>query len=97
MFENGKSYSQIKQTCLELDTLNIVLNPLKEGSKLEGKNAYVLFNDDNTKAELFLPSNNEGLILEKSNEGNWTYKNYKLISWKGYVLQKDGKAIFGGL
>ncbi|MEO6346759.1 MAG: hypothetical protein ABIO60_02515 [Aquaticitalea sp.] len=96
MFENGKSYSQLKQTCLELTTLNTVLNALKDGSKTEGKSAYVLFNDDNTKAELFLPSNDEGIILEKSIEGNWTYKNYKLISWKGYVLQKNGKAIFGG-
>lgn len=96
MFENGKSYSELKQTCLELATLNTILNPLKDGSKTEGKKAYVLFNDDNTKVELFLPSNNEGIILEKSNEGNWTNKNYKLNSWKGYVLQKDGKAIFGG-
>lgn len=79
-----------------MTNLNIVLNSLKDGSKTEGKSAYVLFNDGNTKAELFLPSNNEGIILKKSNEGNWTNKNYKLISWKGYVLQKDGKAIFGG-
>lgn len=96
MFENGKSYSELKQTCLELATLNIKLNPLKEGSKTEGQSAHVLFNDENTKAELFLPSNNKGIVLEKSNEGNWTNKNYKLISWKGYVLQKDGRSIFGG-
>ncbi len=96
MFENGKSYSQLKQTCLELTTLNIKLNPIKDGSKSEGKSAYVLFNDKNTKAELFLPSNNEGFILEKTTEGNWSNNEYKLISWKGYVIQKDGKVIFGG-
>ncbi len=96
MFENGKSYSHLKQTCLELSTLNTVLNPLKDGAMTKGKSAYVLFNNDSTKAELFLPSNNEGIILEKSNEGNWSNTEFKLMSWKGYVLQKDGKAIFGG-
>ena len=79
-----------------MTTLNTVLNPLKEGSKTEGKSAYVVFSEDITKAEVFLPSNNEGIILEKSNEGNWSNNEYKLISWKGYVLQKDGKAVFGG-
>lgn len=96
MFENLKSYSHLKQTCLELNTLNIKLNPLKEGSKTEGKLAYVLFDENNNKAELFLPFNNEGFILEKSNEGNWSNTEYKLVSWKGYVIQKDRKAIFGG-
>lgn len=62
----------------------------------EGESSYLLFNSDKTIVELFLPTNNEGIILQKSNEGNWVNKNYKLISWKSYVLQKDGKAIFGG-
>lgn len=96
MFENGKSYSELKQTCLELATLNIKLNPLKDGAITSGEFAYVLFSETNSKAELFLPSNNNGILLEKSNEGNWTFENYTLIAWKGYVLQKDGIPIFGG-
>lgn len=62
----------------------------------EGKSAFVLFKTDNTKAEIFLPSKDEGMVLTKTNEGNWSNKEYRLISWKGYVLQKNGKAIFGG-
>ncbi|MGJ8591143.1 MAG: hypothetical protein ACSHXF_01270 [Aquaticitalea sp.] len=96
MFENGKSYSELKQACLELATLNIQLNPLKEGAMTEGKPAFILFNDERTKAELFLPNQDNGTVLTKMNEGNWTNKTYTLISWKGYVLQKNGKALFGG-
>ncbi len=63
---------------------------------VEGKSEFLIFNVENSKAEVFMPSNDQGIILTKSNEGYWTNKNYKLISWKGYVLQQDGKAIFGG-
>lgn len=62
----------------------------------EGKSAFVLFNDENSEAEVFLPSKDRGIVLKKTNEGNWSNAEYKLISWKGYVLQKDKKAIFGG-
>ncbi|HEA23418.1 MAG TPA: hypothetical protein ENH87_21245 [Pricia antarctica] len=81
---------------MELTTLNIKLNPLKDGAMTEGKPAYILFNNANTKAELFLPNEDQGMVLNKTNEGNWTNSSYTLISWKGYVLQKDGLAIFGG-
>lgn len=96
LFKNGKSYSELKQQCLELATLNTKLNPLKNGEIISRESAYVLFSETNSKAEIFLPSNSKGILLNKSSEGNWAYQNYKLIGWKGYVLQKDGTPIFGG-
>ena len=97
MFVNGQSFSELKQTCLELSTLNIKLNHLKDGAKTKGNVAYVLFDDTNTSAEVFFPFENKGIILTKIAEGNWTNGDYKLIAWKGYVIQKNGKAIYGGL
>lgn len=96
MFKNGKSYSELKQACLELATLNIKLNPLKEGAIAEGNPAYVIFDKDRTKAELFLPNKNKGIVLLKTNQGNWSNQEFILISWKGYVVQLNGKAVFGG-
>ncbi len=96
MFVNGQSFSELKQTCLELATLNIKLNPLKEGATTKGDVAYVLFGDTNKSAEIFFPRKNKGIILTKTDEGNWSNGDYKLIAWKGYVLQKNGIAIFGG-
>lgn len=94
--KNGKAYSELKQTCLELRTLKTKLNPLKDGAKTAGDVVYVLFNSDNSKAEVFLPKLNKGIVLEKSKKGNWVFQNYNLISWKGYVLQEKGVAIYGG-
>ncbi len=62
----------------------------------EGRQAFLLFNDEGMKAELFLPNRDRGFVLTKTNEGNWIGNEYKLISWKGYVLQKNGEPIFGG-
>ena len=96
MYENGKVYSHLKQTCLEFTALNTKLNPLKDGAMTSGKSAFIIFDDSNTKAELFLPDANEGLVLKKESEGNWKNGDYSLIAWKGYVIQYKGKAVFGG-
>ena len=61
-----------------------------------GDPAYVLFNEDRTKAEIFLPGQDKGIVLSKTNTGNWEAGGYKLISWKGYVIQQNGQAVFGG-
>ena len=96
MFKNGQSFSNLKQTCLELTTLNIKLNPLVDGATSKGNVAYVLFDDKKNEAEIFLPFQDKGIVLKKIAEGNWSSGEYKLIAWKGYVLQKSSKAIFGG-
>jgi hypothetical protein len=96
LFENGKAYSELKQTCLELATIKTKLNPLKNGAKTDEDSAFVLFNSDNSKAEIFLPKSKKGIVLEKSKQGNWFFENYTLISWKGYVFQEKGIAIYGG-
>ncbi len=96
LYVNGKSYSRLKQTCLELTTLKVKLNPLKDGAVTNGKPAFVLFDSTQSKAELFLPGVNEGMVLNKTAEGNWGNGDYKLIAWKGYVVQFKKKAVFGG-
>ena len=92
----GFMRSEIKNSCIDLNTLNIRLNPLKNGELNSGDPAYILFSDDNKKAELFLPHQEKGILLNKTATGNWSNATYKLIAWKGYVVQQNGKAIFGG-
>ena len=96
MYQNGKSFSELQQTCLELATLNIKLNPLIDGATTKGNVAYLLFDANKTEAEIFFPMENKGFVLAKAAEGNWINGEYKLIAWKGYVLKKNGTPIFGG-
>lgn len=89
----GYTWSVIKNKCIRIF----------EGTKLshadDGKKyttaAYVVF--EGNKAELFLDTQKESIILERKSEGDsWTKGNLQLIPWKGYVLKKDGKIIYTG-
>ena len=96
LIDFGFMPSEIKNNCIELSTIPTRLNPLKDGAMSTGESAYVLFSTDQSKAELFLPNQEKGIVLNKKAEGNWDNAEYKLIAWKGYVIQQNGKPIFGG-
>lgn len=96
LWKEGRSYSYIENNCVKLDRLPVMLHPLKEGMKVEGSPAYLLFDESGTSAEVFLPDHNRGLILSKIAEGNWKKDTYVLLAWKGWVLQESGKPVFGG-
>lgn len=89
----GYTWSTLKKECIRIF----------EGTKLshydDGKTyttvSYVIF--DGNKAELFLDTQKESIILERKSEGDsWKKDNLELIPWKGYVLKKDGKIIYTG-
>lgn len=95
----GMMWSVIKNDCIDLSKTAIRLNPIEMKDKGKAP-SYLIFSDDKTKAEVYLPENNHSVMLErKGKEGNWTWQHddLKLIPWKGYVLQKKGMAIYGGM
>ncbi|MTH14317.1 hypothetical protein GKZ88_01920 [Flavobacterium sp. LC2016-01] len=89
----GYTWSTLKKECIRIF----------DGTKLshydDGKNhttaSYVIF--DGNKAELFLDTQKESIILERKSEGDsWVNGDWQLIPWKGYVLKKEGKIIYTG-
>jgi hypothetical protein len=89
----GYTWSTLKKECIRIF----------EGTKLshfdDGKTyttaSYVIF--DGNKAELFLDTQKESIILERKSEGDsWVNGDWQLIPWKGYVLKKNGKIIYTG-
>jgi len=95
-YKNGKAFSNLNQKCLELSSLEIKLYPMKDDESTKDEIAYVLLDSTQSKAELFLPKRDEGMLLKKTSNGNWGSGDYKLMAWKGYVVQFKGKAVFGG-
>lgn len=91
-------FSALKNGEIDLNKDAITLNSMKEGNS---EKAHLLFNDDQSKAEIFLPNERKSLLLDrKGTEGNytWTDGKYELITWKGYILQtlKQGTKLFAG-
>ncbi|WP_235830907.1 hypothetical protein [Flavobacterium ustbae] len=89
----GYTWSALKKECIRIF----------EGTKLshydDGKTyttaSYVIF--EGNKAELFLDTQKESIILERKSEGDsWVNGDWQLIPWKGYVLKKNGKILYTG-
>lgn len=89
----GYTWSTLKKECIRIF----------DGTRLshydDGKTyttaSYVIF--DGNKAELFLDTQKESIILERKSEGDsWNNGEWQLIPWKGYVLKKAGKILYTG-
>ncbi|WP_426485803.1 hypothetical protein [Flavobacterium sp. 2] len=89
----GYTWSALKKECIRVF----------EGTKLshydDGKEyttaSYVIF--EGNKAELFLDTQKESIILERKSEGDsWVNGDWQLIPWKGYVLKKGEKILYTG-
>ncbi|PVD52862.1 hypothetical protein DC498_08025 [Terrimonas sp.] len=93
----GYQWSVIKNNCIRIFEEGVKLNPL---GAAENKTAavYIIFSKDNSKVELFLPSEKASVILERKAEGqSWHKDIWELIPWKGYVLKKNDIPVYGGM
>jgi hypothetical protein len=93
----GFVWSKVNNECIKGFT-GFQLNPINNSNNEdETLSAYLLFNEDASKAEVFLPNDTTSIVLSRSAEGKpWVYKDWQLIAWKGYVLKKGGENKFSG-
>lgn len=93
----GYVWSKVNNECVK-GYSGIQLNPMNvANNEDETASAYVLFNEDASMAEVFLPKDTSSIVLTRSAEGKpWVYKEWQLIAWKGYVLKKGGENKYMG-
>jgi hypothetical protein len=92
----GYTWSIVKNECVRIFEVGTKLAHAEDG-KTYSTVAYVIFEKDGNKAELFLDTQKETIILERKAEGEpWVNGDLQLIPWKGYVLKKAGKIIYTG-
>jgi hypothetical protein len=93
----GYQWSALKARCLRLFEEGLRLNPLTESTGAT-HSAFIVFAADQALAELYLPGKPVQLLQRQGEEGAqaWVAGSYRLIPWKGYVLQENGKAVYGG-
>lgn len=90
----GYTWSVLKKECIRVFENSTRLNHAEDG-KTYSTVSYVIF--DGNKAELFLDTQKESVILERKSEGDsWVNGDWQLIPWKGYVLKKGGKVLYTG-
>ncbi|UFH56598.1 hypothetical protein [Spirosoma sp. KNUC1025] len=95
----GYQWSVVKNECIRtFEVADIKLVPTKDTASYTS-NAVVVFNKDQSKAELYLPDQKGSMILDRTgSEGSYVWKkdSLELFAWKGYVLRKNGNVIFHG-
>jgi len=93
----GYVWSKVNKECIK-GFSGIQLNPVDNpNNQDETVSAYVLFNEDASLAEVFLPKDTTSIILTRVAEGKpWVLKDWQLVPWKGYVLKKGAVTMFSG-
>ena len=95
----GYQWSILKNNCIRtFETADAKLLPTEDTATYTS-NAVLIFNNDQSKVELYMPNQKGSLILDRTGkEGNYIWKNDSLevFAWKGYALRKNGKVIFQG-
>lgn len=93
----GYTWSKINKECVRVFG-GIQLLPIdKQNTDDETLCVYVLFDDSGNKAELFMPNQDDSIVLERKSKNNpWKNDSYELISKQGYVLLKNGTEIYKG-
>lgn len=98
----GYYYSKIQKKCIrafeEGFRLEAIANKAIPNDSLSDNNdtnAYVIFDEENTKAELFIPGTEESVVLSKSTSDN-TYENtiWVLENQSQFVLKKDQQVVY---
>jgi hypothetical protein len=87
----GYTYSQLKKECIRTFEQKI---QLKEMATKGNYNAAILFNKDQSKAEIFLKEETNSVILKRAAKGFWKNAAYTLTQDKGFVLSKNKKAVY---
>jgi uncharacterized protein YceK len=93
----GYRWSMLKDDCIRPVEEGYRLNSidLEEGESTY-KSAFVTFDEDKEKAELFLPNVRTSNILKKDKKGVYADKHWVLNVNQKYNLQKDGILLYVG-
>lgn len=95
----GHQWSVIKNKCIRtFEEADAKLMPTEDTTTYTS-NAVLIFNDDQSKVELYMPNQKGSILLNRTGkEGGYVWKNDSLdvFAWKGYALRKNGKVIFHG-
>lgn len=95
----GYTWSKLNKECVRVFT-GVQLLPAEKADATEDEAvfaAYVLFDKTKDNAEVFLPNQDESILLKRESEGKpWINGSWQLIPWKGFVLKKDGQILYSG-
>jgi|SRR5690606_16835106 len=93
----GYRWSLLKKECIRAYDEGYRLNPVQELKDTgTAYSAFVVFNDDQSVVEVFLPDSSKTFLLSKTEEGIYKADNWMLEVKKDYTLSKEGSPLYAG-
>jgi len=89
----GYTWSVLKNDCVRLFEIGYRLNPVQLNSNEAIISAFIVFDKEKNKVELFLPNKENSLILEKKDDMIYVKDKYKFNS-RDFLLEYNGDLIF---
>lgn len=92
----GYTWSVLKNNCVRLfEEKGVSMDPVNNKETYTAA-AVVLFDEGRTKAEVFLPSEQESIILERKSPADsmWKGNDLELVHEQKYLLKKAGATIY---
>lgn len=91
----GLTYSKIKKECIQTFNEPILLQSVDDGTKTYSTQTPLIFNEDLSKVEVFLPDSNKSLILKQKNASSWKKCGVQVDKvGNGYEMRQKGKLIY---
>ncbi|MDO5510447.1 MAG: hypothetical protein Q4F57_07105 [Weeksellaceae bacterium] len=75
----GQTWSALKQDCVQVFEVGQRLNPTQTAQGAATISAFVIFNDDKTQAEIFVPDENANPVLKQSEPGVYQDDKYRFV------------------
>lgn len=85
----GYTWSVLKNDCIRIFEIGYRLNPVNQNPDEAVISAFVLFNESKDKVELFLPTSEKSIVLDKKADASFENGNFKFNS-NDFYLTIDG-------
>lgn len=94
----GYRWSEVRKECIRAFEEGYRLNAIDELKEDDATfSAFIIFDENGTTAELFLPNVQKAVLLKKdSKTGHYTSGKWSLQATKGYVLKSGNETIYAG-
>ncbi len=92
----GYRWSVIRNECTRVFEEGYRLNSINNIKEEDGyDSAFIIFEENGNKAELFLPDSHKSILLEREKEGKpYLGHGWKLLQDKGYTLSKNSEILY---
>ncbi len=89
----GEVWSELQQNCVQIFNIGQRLNPIEQNEEDAVLSAFVLFSEDSSQVELFLPDEEGSVILNKDENDIYQNDTFKFDSNES-ALYKDNEKVF---